>query len=127
MLIKSEQIAERILIELGWEPVRMTVNTRLQINVGMPDFRCSGNRYVEVKKEKPKSITRESKYGQYFLQLAQLDVFSDLIFDGNEIYILVLSCDYDKYAMFKIESLNYKQREIIPQQRISQPPQPIVV
>jgi hypothetical protein len=101
MLIKSERIAERILTDLGWCPERMTVNSIAKINVGMPDFKCSNNRYVEVKKA--------TQFGNRFsIELAQLQVFGELLNKGKKVYIMVIHNDLKDYSLIQIENLKFK-------------------
>jgi len=45
-LNERELAAKKILQEMGWEPERINIT---YYNKGMPDFKCSENRYVEVK------------------------------------------------------------------------------
>ena len=110
MVTKSEQVAKDTLINLGWEPVRIKVNSRFHINVGMPDYQCSNNRYVEIKTNTSKNKTRESAYpDNYDLRASQMVVFGELIRKGYDVYVMVLTTDLRYYSLLKIERLDYKQ------------------
>lgn len=86
---ESESLAYEILKILGWNPRKIIINTRTGENIGMPDFKCNKNRYVEVKK------------GKDGFQLSQTNVIYDLIEDGKEIYIMVFTEDLSAITMYR--------------------------
>lgn len=86
---ETEEMAQEILTVLGWEPRRIVINTRTGENVGMPDFKCNNNRYVEVK------VANDG------LLRTQIDKFYDMIQEEKEIYIIVFSGDHAAVSMFR--------------------------
>ena len=87
---RSEHLAKLFLSDLGWEPKK--INSSFEKY--MPDFRCSKNRYVEIKKESATEI----HFG-----VNQLRKIRELIERNNDVFFMVYSHDCNTFDMFKID------------------------
>jgi len=71
-LTESEEFAKKILDALGWEPEKIHP-TKNSDDIGMPDFKCSENRYVEIKQGHPSK---------------QIQVWANLTKEGKKVYLM---------------------------------------
>ena len=96
-LNSSELKAKRILDINGWCPQR-TRYFNYESSYGIPDFVCSNNRFVEVKK-----IQRGDNC--ISIHKGQLKKIKKLNKKDNQTYLMVFSDDLDEYDLYRIEHI----------------------
>jgi len=86
-----------ILKHKGWRPER--IDPYSGYGIGAPDFKCSDNRFVEVKK-----ITR-GQSPLINIYLTQLNKILELSNNGR-IFIMVFNNDLSNWDLFEIKGCN---------------------
>lgn len=92
-MIQSEILAERYLKENNWNPTKMKTHS---LQSGNPDFKCSDNRFVEVK-----------KIGSSFEVIAksnQVKKWYDLLEDNKKVYLMIFSKRNEYFYLFQLVS-----------------------
>ena len=101
-LTESEMKAKQFLKEINWKPQR-TGYFNYDLYSGLPDFICSHERFVEVKKEN--FLSGGINVGQN-----QFKAFKKLNRCGKKTYLLVISNNLKQFDIYEIKHVltNYK-------------------
>lgn len=115
--IESEKIAKKYLEECGWCPERFVSNHTKHAKefTGMPDFMCSQNRFVEIKKlsENHDPVYTNDK-GSTGITGHQFDKIKELTQQNFSVFLMVFSHDTKTFDMFKIEHFTPKNNLNVP-------------
>ena len=89
----SERIAEKILSENNWQPTKIFPQHGF---AGYPDFSCSDDRYVEIKRIVTNAPCIQITYNQ-------LVRWEKLINKGKKVFLMIFSKKNEYELMFEIK------------------------
>ena len=90
-MIESEELAKKYLKENNWQPKKIIAHS---LKSGLPDFSCSNNRHVEVK--------RIDSVGEIKCGANQIKKWYDLLNSNNRIFLMIFSIHTEYFYLFEL-------------------------